>query len=343
MSEATVSPLSRWAATGTIVLTLLGWSSIPLFLKFFSHDIDAWTANGWRYSFSAILWMPVLIAGWRRRTLPRGLWRAAIVPAIFNALGQMLFGLAPYFIDPGLMTFGLRLQIVFVAIGAAIFFESERALLKHPSFLLGLIMVFSATLFTIASKPAPDGSHAMNALFTLDLHDAKTLKGVSCAIGSGLFYALYALSVRRWMFRMPAFTAFAAVSQYTAIILLVPMFLYARNHEGVRDYGLQALDLSGFKFALLILSSIIGIGLGHTMYFFSLARLGLAVSSGVVQLQPIVVSLASLALFKYASMEQFREVFSRNQWIGGSVAVSAAIWTLAVQHHFANAQRRRDV
>jgi drug/metabolite transporter (DMT)-like permease len=245
----------------------------------------------------------------------------------------MLFGLAPYYIDPGLMTFGLRLQIVFVAIGAALFFPSERALLKRPAFLLALIVVFAATLFTIASKPLPDGAHATSVLLTLDLSDTKTLIGVACAIGSGLFYALYALSVRRWMTGMPAFTAFAAVSQYSAILLIIPMLFMAKDH------GVHALDLSTFKFSLLILSSVIGIGLGHTMYFFSLARLGLAVSSGVVQLQPIVVSLASLALFKYAAIDQFKEVFARNQWIGGTIAVAGAIWMLAYQHHFASRRR----
>jgi drug/metabolite transporter (DMT)-like permease len=334
MSEPTVSPLSRWAATATILLTLLGWSSIPLFLKYFSKDIDAWTANGWRYSFSAILWLPVLLVGWKRGTLPQNLWRAALVPSIFNAMGQLLFGLAPYFIDPGLMTFGLRLQIVFVGVGAALLFPAERALLKHPAFLGGLIVVFAATLFTIASKPGPEGS-AANALFTIDLTDRRTLIGVLCAIGSGFFYAAYALSVRKWMVRMPAFTAFAAVSQYSALILLVPMLIFAKDHAGVRDFGMSALDLSGSKFLLLILSSVIGIGLGHTMYFFSLARLGLAVSSGVVQLQPIVVSLASIVLFK--------EVFTTNQWIGGTIAVSAAIWMLAVQHRFASRARANVV
>lgn len=325
MSNPNASPLSRWAATGTILLTLLGWSSIPLFLKHFSSAIDPWTANGWRYLFSALLWLPVLLVGLKRDTLPQNLWRAALVPSIFNALGQLLFGLAPYFIDPGLMTFGLRLQIVFVGVGAALFFPAERALLRHLPFLLGLVVVFCATLFTIASKKGADGSESV--LLTIDLSDARTVKGVLCAIGSGFFYALYALSVRRWMTHMPAFSAFAAVSQYTAILLLIPMLLFARNKAGEHDFGMQALDLSLNQFGLLILSSVIGIGLGHTMYFFSLARLGLAVSSGVVQLQPIVVSLASIWLFG--------EELTERQWWGGGVAVTGAIWMLAVQHQFA--------
>ncbi len=49
--------------TLTITLTLLGWSSVPLFLRHFVDLIDPWTSNGWRYGFSALLWAPVLVIG----------------------------------------------------------------------------------------------------------------------------------------------------------------------------------------------------------------------------------------------------------------------------------------
>src|SRR4051812_2711017 len=82
-------PTGRTLGIVLILLTLLGWSSIPLFLRHFTqppHRIDAWTANGWRYAFSALLWAPVLITAALRRTTPRGLWRAALVPGLFNAV-----------------------------------------------------------------------------------------------------------------------------------------------------------------------------------------------------------------------------------------------------------------
>ena len=69
----------------TLVLTLLGWSSVPLFLRHFAHLIDFWTSNGWRYGFSALVWAPVLIVVMFRRQMPRGLWKAALVPSIANA------------------------------------------------------------------------------------------------------------------------------------------------------------------------------------------------------------------------------------------------------------------
>ncbi len=299
---------SRGTAILAIVLTVVGWASIPLFLKSFTGEIDFWTANGWRYAISALLWLPVLVMGAARRTLPPNLWRAAMIPSLFNALGQMLFGLAPYLIDPGLMIFSLRVQIVFVAIGAAMLFPGERDLLRRPIFILGMALVLGGSMGTVALKPGGIGFDT----------NARVAWGVLVAVGSGLFYAAYALSVRRYMHGMAAFTSFAAVSQITAGLLVVPMLVFARNH------GADPLGLSGSRFGVLVLSAVIGIGLGHTMYFFSIARLGVAVTSGVVQLQPFLVSIGSLFLYD--------ERLTPPQWASGSLAVAGAVVMLAIQH-----------
>ena len=123
-------PAPRGVGILTIVLTLLGWASVPLFLRHFADSIDAWTSNGWRYGFSALLWAPVLVIGFCRRRLPAGLWRAAIVPSIVNCAGQVTFVVAHYKIDPGLITFGLRSQMVFVAVGAYLLFPIERPIIR---------------------------------------------------------------------------------------------------------------------------------------------------------------------------------------------------------------------
>lgn len=295
---------SSLAGVLTIILTLVGWSSIPLFLKHFSTLIDPWTANGWRYAFSAVLWAPVIALGIAKKNLPPNLWRAALVPSIFNAIAQAAFAAAPYFVSAGLMTFALRTQIVFVAAGAAILFPSERRIVRTLPFILGIVLVLSGTLGTISLGHAE--------------HKAHTTLGVALSVASGLLYACYALAVRRNMHGVNPLVAFAAISQYTAAMLIVPMFIFGRR------YGLEALELSGRNFALLLLSSLIGIGLGHTFYYFSIARLGVAVSSGVVQLQPFLVAAASYPLFG--------ERLSVWQWGSGVVAISGAAVILHTQH-----------
>lgn len=293
-----------------ILLTLAGWTSIPLFLKHFSNQIDAWTANGWRYGFSALMWLPVLAWAAYRKTTPEGLWRAALVPSIFNAAAQVCFGLAPYYIDPGLMTFGLRFQIVFLMIGAAIMFAAERRVIKSPLFMLGIAMLFFGTIATLALKEGGIGTG--------------TSLGIGLSVCSGMLYAAYALSVRKWMYKMPPFVAFAAVSQYSGAALVVLMLVFAQNKAtGQNDMGASALALAPSTFGWLLVSAIVGIGLGHTLYFASISRLGLAVSSGVVQLQPVTVSILSVILFG--------EQLSTLQWTTGIAAICGAGLMLAAQ------------
>ena len=271
----------------TILMTLAGWSSVPLFIKHFSAAIDPWTSNGWRYGFSALLWMPVLIVGALGiggRSLPRGLWRAALLPAVFNAIGQAAFTWAFYKLDPATVTFGLRMQIVFVATGAYLLFPSERAALRKPAAWGGIVLVLVGIGGTVLMS-APSGAAAHSG----EAH----LLGIVLAIGSGIFFAAYALAVRWFMHGYHPVTAFAAISQYTALVTVALMLAAGDRH------GLTALDttvLSRGQFGLLLVSAIIGIALGHVFYYISIARLGVAVSSGVIQLQPFCVAIAQAAL-----------------------------------------------
>ena len=299
------TPPSRhpaWQGPTMIVLTLMGWTSIPLFLKHFTHLIDGWTANGWRYGFSALMWLPVLIWAALKHKTPPNLWRAALPASLFNIGAQICFGLAPYYIDPGLMTFSLRVQIVFVTIGAVLLFPAERKTIRSWGFLTGIILVLSGTIAVLLLKPGGLGKGSAT--------------GIMLALGSGFLYAGYALCVRKHMQGLNALIAFAAVSQYTGVALLACMFAFGKDH------GAVVFTMEPKQIVLLLLSAIIGIGIGHTLYYASINRLGLAVSAGVVQLQPITVSIGSMLIFN--------EQLSTIQWIFGIIAVCGAgliLWT----------------
>ncbi|MDX2018571.1 MAG: DMT family transporter [Planctomycetota bacterium] len=295
---------SRLAGIFTIVLTLACWTSIPLFLKHFAGLIDGWTANGWRYGLSALIWLPALLLAWRKGSTPDALWRRALWPSVFNTLAQVCFGLAPYYTSPALMTFSLRLQIVFVTFGAALLFVAERRIVRSGGFLTGIGMVIAGTAATLLLNP--EGLGGGSAL------------GVGLSIGAGLLYACYSLSVRKLLQGVDPILAFAAISQYTAAAMVGLMLAFGAQH------GAGALDLGLAQFGLLILSAIIGIGLGHTLYFKSIGTLGVAVSAGVVQLQPVFVSIVS-TIFGWDRL-------TGAQWAAGGVAIAGAVVMLIAQH-----------
>lgn len=287
----------------TIAMTLVGWSSVPLFIRHFADSIDIWTSNGWRYGFSAFLWMPVVFWGLSRGGLPAGIWRKSVVPAVVNAIGQVAFAWSFYKIDPATATFGLRTQIIFVAVGAYMLFPSERRLLRDPRMWAGMAMVAVGVSGTIYfGHGLPRGDQAL---------------GVLMAIGAGFFFAAYGLAVRHYMHGFHPVTAFAVISQYTAGAMVLLMLALGEQR------GLTVLNLPTGQIVLLLVSAIIGIALGHVFYYISIAKLGVAVSSGVIQLQPFMVSLGQTAL-GWQSL-------SAAQWGSGLVAVAGAIIMLAVQ------------
>lgn len=296
------------------MFTLLGWSSVPLFLKHFSHSVDAWTSNGWRYGFAALVWLPVVVWHQWRGTIGAGLWRAAAVPALFNILGQVCFTHGFYYIDPGLFTFGLRTQILFVTAGAVLLFPSERRVVKSWGFALGATMVLGGAMAVV--------------LLGRDVFHGATLTGVALAIASGLLFACYALAVRKCMAGRSSLVAFAAISQYTALAMVVLMFVLGENR------GVTALDLPPAQFALFLFSALIGIAIGHVAYYMAIARLGVAVSSGIIQLQPFIVSAFSVWLFG--------ESLTPAQWGAGLVAVLGAGVILWTQGRASAAAARRN-
>lgn len=301
--------------TVTVVLTLTGWSSIPLFLFYFAHEIDAWTSNGWRYGFSALIWLPVVLLGLWRGGLPKGIFRAAMVPSIMNAAGQVCFTWAHYRIEPGLLTFGLRTQLIFVAVGAWMLFPAERPVIQSRSYIIGGLMLLGGTL-GIVMLGGDDIAAETRAGY---------VEGVALAIGSGLLFAAYGLAVRKYMHGIKPVLAFATICQYTGAAMVVLMlFLGDRG-------GATVFDLAFDQVAYLLFSAVIGIAIGHVFYYISIAQLGVAVTAGVLQLQPFLVALGSMAWFD--------ERLSAGQWLGGCLAVMGALLMLGTQWILGRRQR----
>jgi drug/metabolite transporter (DMT)-like permease len=290
-----------------ILLTLLGWSSVTLFLKHFTSYIDAWTANGWRYGMSALFWAPVLGWGLWRRTLPDGLWRAALVPSLFNLAAQICFALAPYYINPGLIAFLLRLQIVFIAVGAYVLFPAERPVLRSPTYVCGVVIVFTGLMgLCFLGEKLPRGATAL---------------GIALAVAAGILYSGYFLGVRYYVHHISPIVSFATISLYTATGVVILMLLKGR------DYGAAAWSLPWGQFGMLVASAFAGIAISHVMYYAAIVRIGLALCAGVILLQPVITSTASYFLF--------HERLTLAQWLSGVTAIGGAVIMLYTQRRLA--------
>ncbi|MEL6330657.1 MAG: DMT family transporter [Planctomycetota bacterium] len=315
------------AGLALILLTLAGWTAVPILIFMFKDDVDPWTANGWRYAFAALLWSPLLIYKIAFGKWSRGLLLAALVPGLCNALGQIVFTYSLYKVEPAVMSFGLRFQIVAVTALAAIFFPPERRIIRKPLFIAGLALLALGVFGTAASGGILDSKSG--------------LEGMIYAIAAGGMFGCYALAVRGFMKHFGAFESFAVVSQLTAATMLVLMFTFGTAH-GTTAVAMAALDPG--RFGLFLLSAVIGIAAGHVLYYLAIRNLGVTVSSGVVQLQPFTIGIVS-SLPLLAHFEGFRPLaeikgLTPLQWLTGAVAVGGAILMIVVQHAVKQADKR---
>lgn len=309
---------SRAAGVAFLILTLLGWASSPLFLNYFKHDMDAWTSNGWRYGISALFWLPFLarhVSRGREAGHVGGIWRAALWPAFFNVLGQIAFAWVVYLhIDPGMMTFLLRAQIVFVTIGAFILFPDERRLALLGGYWAGMVLVLCGTIGTIFLGHArPSGAGAM---------------GVLAGLSSGALFGCYALAVRARMQRYSSMVSFSVISLYTAAALVLIMWVMSGDH------GAATLRLSGRQWIMLVVSALAGIALGHVFYYASIARIGVASASSILLLQPFLTAAMSRLWFG--------ERLTAHQWAAGCISVLGAGVIIHTQRRLPVMPRRKD-
>lgn len=304
---------SQALGIGAIVVTLLAWTGTPLLLKFFSDKLDVWTMNGWRYGFVALVWSPVIFFALARKKFPKGLWKAVLPATAFNTAAQVCFAASFYMIDASTVAFALRPQIIFVTLGALLFFPAERRVIKSPWFLGGGVLVIGGVMTVIAL--GDDFGSGANAF------------GVLLAVLAAFGFSGYALAIRPVMKIAGPFLAYAVISAYTAVGCIVLMLIFGDRA------GATVTGLSGELLLLLGLSAMLGLAIGHTTYYTAIKHIGVAPSSALIQLQPFTVAIGEVLL------PMFAVTMLLSQWAAGSVAVFGAIVMLAVQHRIAMRER----
>ena len=278
-------------ATLALFGSILCWSTVPLFLKYFTPYIDAWTANGLRYPFAALVLIPWLIAERRKKRFSRQAWKLAALPAVINFFSQILWAWAPYFIDPGLIAFLVRLSALWAVIGSFILFADERSLAKSSSFWIGF--VFAALGFTLLSLGDTQGLQGDRGI------------GILIVVLASVFLAAYQLSVRRNLSHLDSRTAYGMVAVLTSSGLFVAML----GLGNTADLAVLPLRIYG----LVFLSGLIGMVGAHVLFYTAIKKLGVAIASSANLLSAFITALFSRFLFD--------ERLNLVQWIAGIILV----------------------
>ena len=278
---------------------------MPVLLRHLTVSIDAWTANGFRYPLSAILYWPVLWHAYRTGRLSRDVLIRLRGPALLAFSGQVLWGLAPYYLSASAIGFYIRFALVWSVLAAVTLFPDERRLLGLPRFYIGLAFCVG-------------GFVALSVAWIQSDADVSTW-GVVIMLCCSCFFGLYAVSVRWHLRGMNPLVGFGVVAQYVSLGTLTAMIFWGTPSALMRlSYG---------NWTELIASSLLGIALGHFFLYTAVQRLGAAVTSGVQSITPfLTVAMAYVLLDEQMTVAK---------WVAGIVIVVGAAVLLSAQRRIA--------
>ena len=277
--------------TGAVLLAVLITSTIILFLKYFTVYIDAWTANGLRYSMVVLIYLPWLLFARRRGFFNRRTVKLALVPAGFNLLHQVFWAFTPYFVDAGIIGFLVRISTLWAIIGSFIFFSDERLLLRSFYFWAGVI--FNIAGFT---GIVIGGNHTLSGTTTI---------GILLILICSILWAGYNISVRHFFRETDPKTAFGTVASLTYPGLFLLMFSVGNPS--------RVWAAPSYILPLILISGILGLAIKHVLIYTAIKRLGVSITATVGLSSSFITALLANLLFA--------ESLTRFQWAGGAVLV----------------------
>ena len=296
----------------SLATAIFFWSSVPLLLKFFSHRLDAWTVNGLRYTFAALFWLPYVLRHVHEVPPGRNIWKDALPPAIIHLVGQMLFGLTPYFNDATVINFVSRSSFLFTTLLGFSLLREERPLARRPLFWVG----FGGT------------AAGLIALYIGGLGTTSTsAAGMILLIVTASCWGFYSVLVREFMHGYSPRVSFGVISLYAAPGLIALMF-------GVGDWH-PVLSLSLRMWVLIWISAIAGIALGHVLFYRAIHTLGPIASEGSLLFIPFAT-----AILAYGALG---ERMGSLQWIGGLVLVASCLFLVVAKAQTHRAHREETL
>jgi len=216
---------------------------------------------------------------------------------------QSLYAGAFYYIGPAFLVLLTKTNIIWIAGFSLIFFPEERPLAKSKRFWLGLTLSAAGVLGVMYFKE--------------DFTTVKTMIGIVLGLLMAAMWAVYTLSVRIAFKDVDSFKGFSVISIYTVAGLFI-LTLSFGDLGGCIHIGLR-------QWTIVVISGIMGIALGHVLYYIAIQRIGATIPSLVILAQPFLV--LAISYFLYGELLNLPQLLSGIALLSGS---ALSVW--AQQH-----------
>lgn len=289
--------------TAAILAALFCWSLGPIFIRYLTGYLDAWSQNLWRYTFAMLFWLPFLLLAIRQGRVGPIVFKRAILPAIPNIVMQSLWAWTFYFVEPGFASLLARSSLIWIAVFSLIYFRDERPLVTSGRFWTGMFMSVAGLVLVIVTKQG----------FTAKA----SITGMVLMLSAAVAWALYTVTARISFRDIDSRIGFSVVSLYTVAALAVLALIFGKPG--------QIFSLAPKLWVIIIVSGIVNISLAHTLYYSSMKRIGATIPTLVLQLHPFMVLAFSMIIFA--------ERLNCWQWSGGVILVAGSVLSIWAQQH----------
>ena len=293
------------------ILAIFCWAISPVAIRYVKDVFPVHTQNFFRYLVSLVIIWPVFFLSTPRQQI-RHTFRLlpSILPkligmACINYIFQLSFTYSFFLLYPAFGSLLYKTGVIFSVILAAAFFPDEHSLLKNRKFQAGLLLAMIGVIFTIVG-----GKDFGNAEFNL---------GVLLILLAAAAWSLLTACIKKWVPMVPApFSVSVIMTIVTPLYLLTDIITRMITHNDIR-FPEASIGL----WLLMLLSGIIGVGVAHSCYYYSVPSLGVALCAILDLSRPFLAGIISFLVF--------RERLTLVQIAGGIILLSGAYLVIKIR------------
>ena len=284
-----MNPSGTRRAYAALMLSLVGWSMAPVFIRGLSQAYDPFSQAFIRYLFGAMVLLLITFAGYRNQV---GVLLRNLLPVmgigLINVFQQTTWTLGCYGSKATLAQLVTKLNVVLVIVLSFLLFHEERDVIRSRAYLGGTFLSLVGVAVVLAKDPG-------SLVPTLDRPTWLLLATAVC----WSVYIVWSKHVVMGVHPVPMF-GFAAA--FSTLGLGVIALIWGEP---------RCLLQAGSKVTFLaFISGVFPIAMAHSCFHYAQRRLGSAFCSSLSLLIPFLTYIAAVTFLK-------DEHLLARQWVGG--------------------------